>query len=142
MLIHRPSLNSDMALTLAKAATEIAKDRELRICVAILGAAGELLVFLRNDDAIPAAQLICQQKAKTALHFRTATQQLFERSLERPSLQSGFSNQPDIMLLPGGIPLFADGVCIGAIGVSGAKDYEDVEIAQAALRQTGLDSAL
>lgn len=141
MLIHRSSLNSDMALTLAKAATEIAKDRELRICVAILGAAGELLVFLRNDDAIPAAQRICQQKAKTALHFRTATQLLFERSLERPSLQSGFSNQPDIMLLPGGIPLFADGTCIGAIGVSGAKDYEDVEIAQAAIQQAGLNDA-
>ena len=31
----------------------------------------------------------------------------------------------------GGVPIFADGVCVGGIGVSGAKDHEDLACAHA-----------
>lgn len=140
MLIHRSNLTGATALKLAHTAIDMAKTRDLNICVAVIGAAGELLVFLRSDDVIFAAETLCQQKAKTALRFRKSTQGLFERTLECGFLKAGFSNQPDIMLIPGGFPVFEQGECIGAIGISGAMAEEDADIALQAITQVGLSA--
>lgn len=34
-------------------------------------------------------------------------------------------------MLEGGIPVIVNGVCIGAVGVSGVKAFEDAQIAKA-----------
>lgn len=36
-------------------------------------------------------------------------------------------------LLEGGVPILVDGQCVGAIGVSGVKSSEDVEIGRAGI---------
>jgi uncharacterized protein GlcG (DUF336 family) len=41
-------------------------------------------------------------------------------------------------MLEGGVPLMKDGQCIGAIGVSGVKSTEDVQIAKAGMAALGL----
>jgi uncharacterized protein GlcG (DUF336 family) len=44
---------------------------------------------------------------------------------------------PGILPVQGGVPIVADKVCIGAVGVSGVQSHEDEQIAQA-----GIDALL
>jgi uncharacterized protein GlcG (DUF336 family) len=41
-------------------------------------------------------------------------------------------------LLEGGVPIMADGHCIGAIGVSGVKSTEDAQVCKAGIAALGL----
>ena len=41
-------------------------------------------------------------------------------------------------LLEGGVPIMAEGQCIGAVGVSGVKSTEDAQIARAGIAALGL----
>jgi uncharacterized protein GlcG (DUF336 family) len=41
-------------------------------------------------------------------------------------------------LLEGGVPIVKDGVCLGAVGVSGVKSAEDAQIARAGIAALGL----
>ena len=50
-----------------------------------------------------------------------------------------FLSVPEIDgLLEGGVPIMADGHCIGAVGVSGVKSTEDAQIAKAGIAALGL----
>ena len=40
-------------------------------------------------------------------------------------------------LLEGGLPIMVDGVCVGAVGVSGVKSSEDAQIARAGIAALG-----
>ena len=44
---------------------------------------------------------------------------------------------PGILPVQGGMPIVADGTCIGAVGVSGVQSQQDEQIAQA-----GIDALL
>jgi uncharacterized protein GlcG (DUF336 family) len=44
---------------------------------------------------------------------------------------------PGILPVQGGVPILADGGCVGAVGVSGVQSHEDEQIAQA-----GIDALL
>ena len=41
-------------------------------------------------------------------------------------------------MLEGGVPVVVDGQCVGAVGVSGVKSSEDVQIAKAGIAALGL----
>ena len=48
--------------------------------------------------------------------------------------RTSFLSAPAISgLLEGGVPIMKDGVCIGAVGVSGVKSNEDAQIAKAGI---------
>jgi uncharacterized protein GlcG (DUF336 family) len=44
---------------------------------------------------------------------------------------------PGILPVQGGVPIVADGVCVGGVGVSGVQSHEDEQIARA-----GIDAVL
>ena len=49
-----------------------------------------------------------------------------------------FLSAPEIDgLLEGGVPVIADGHCIGAVGVSGVKSSEDAQVAKAGIAALG-----
>ncbi len=41
-------------------------------------------------------------------------------------------------MLEGGVPIMVDGQCVGAVGVSGVKSSEDVQIGKAGIASLGL----
>ena len=53
----------------------------------------------------------------------------------------GVGTRARLLTWAGGLPIFADGVCVGGIGVSGAKDHEDLACAHAALEAAGLSAS-
>ena len=113
-------------LTLNAALT---KARELGVPenIAVVDASGNLLAFARMDGARFFAQHSAISKAQTAASLRLATGQLPAQFGVDLALATGNRS----INLPGGLPIEADGVLIGAIGVSSGPDPDDVAVAEA-----------
>jgi uncharacterized protein GlcG (DUF336 family) len=86
-----------------------------------------LLYLARMDGALLGSVAIAQQKARTAVRFKCPTKD-FETALA-----GGATSLLKLDLLPyeGGIPIAANGVIAGAIGVSGGTPAQDGQVAQA-----------
>ena len=98
------------------------------IAIAVCGPEGELIAFLRMDQASPAAALIAQNKAYTAARDRKSTKQMgeFMNDNDRPP---AFWGDSGITGFGGGVPIVQDGKVIGGIGISGLTEEEDERIA-------------
>lgn len=133
---------TDIAPETARALVQSAIDHALRqgweVAVAVVDRNGLMVSFCRTADVTVPAIDFALDKAYTAATLRRSTQSFFERSQENPSLAAGVANRPRLMLWSGGLPLFHQGHCVGGIGVSGAKDFQDVECAEAAIAELGL----
>lgn len=110
------------------------------VAVAICGPEGELLSFLRMDEASPAASLIAQNKAYTAARDRKSTKLMgeFMHSANRPP---AFWGDPGITGFGGGVPIVEGNTVIGGIGVSGLSEEEDERICFEAIRTVYGDSS-
>jgi glc operon protein GlcG len=102
------------------------------IAIAVCGPEGELIAFLRMDQASPAASKIAQNKAYTAARDRKSTKFMgeFMHKFNRPP---AFWGDPSITGFGGGVPIVQDGKVIGGIGISGLTEEEDENIAYAAI---------
>lgn len=113
-----------------------AKARELGepSSLAIVDSGGNLLAFLRADDAGLATVDIAQNKAYTSAALRSPTGNWMEISQPGAPLygleRSG--NRPYV-LFGGGLPIIHEGRVIGGVGVSGGPVEADVAIAEAML---------
>jgi len=139
--ISRNDISPDAAQALVDAAIAHATSRQWEVAVAVVDRTGLLVAFRRTADVTVPAIDFAQDKAYTAATLRQSTKGFFERTQASPSLAAGLANRPRLMLWSGGLPLFDNGQCIGGIGVSGAKDFEDVECAEIAIASIGLSAS-
>lgn len=107
-----------------------ARERGIRVAVVVLDATFTLAAAQRLDGAYRSSVAVAQAKAHTALNFRTPTSALVERikSENKQALQAVDS---DLIFVGGGVPVVVDGVTIGAVGVSGGSEDEDIACATA-----------
>jgi glc operon protein GlcG len=110
----RPVLTQEDCLRICAAAEAEARRSKWIVAIAILDDGGHLLHFTRMDGATPANAAIAVEKGRTAM-----------------------LKMPGILPVQGGVPIIAEGTCIGAVGVSGVQSHEDEQIAQA-----GIDAIL
>ena len=130
----RPVLTLEDCLKIAAAAQDEARRNGWNVAIAILDDGGHLLHFARMDGATPANAAIAVEKARTsALSRRTSGR--WEQLVKDG--RTGMLNMPGILPVQGGVPIVADGTCIGAVGVSGVQSQQDEQIAQA-----GIDALL
>lgn len=130
----RPVLTLEDCLKIYAAAAAEARDNNWIVAIAILDDGGHLLYFARMDGATPANAAIAVDKARTAAISRRSSgkwEQLIKDG------RTGMLNMPGILPVQGGVPIVADGTCIGAVGVSGVQSQHDEQIAQA-----GIDALL
>ncbi len=104
------------------------------LAVAICGPEGELISFLRMDDASPAASKIAQNKAYTAACDRKSTKEMGDMMIAK-SRPPAYWGDSKITGFGGGLPIILDSKVVGGIGVSGLSEAEDVRIAEAALKK-------
>lgn len=112
----------------------VAKVRELGqpSCLAIVDAGGNLLAFLRVDDASFGTVEIAQNKAYTAAALRAPTEKWMEVTQPGAELYGlERSTSRPLVLFAGGIPIIDNGVVIGGVGVSGGPADTDIAIARA-----------
>ncbi|MCH4897988.1 MULTISPECIES: heme-binding protein [unclassified Pseudomonas] len=104
-------------------------DTALESCtgtVSVLDRGGNLLVTLRGDGIGPHNTVASQRKAYTALSTKTPTRLFAERARSNPET-ANLNTLDELLLLGGGIPLFAGKELVGAMGVAGSGGGEQDE---------------
>ncbi len=127
------SVSTQLAVTVAAAACDFAKHENLNICVSVLDRHGHPLAFQRMQGAPLHSIQIAEDKAFTAVSFGFATHLWQERLKENGHLRQALSQQPRLLMIGGGMPLICDHERVGAIGVSGASEQQDIACATAGL---------
>jgi uncharacterized protein GlcG (DUF336 family) len=140
MLHTLTSVSSDAAQGLADRAVARARQDGIGIAVAVVDAQGVLLAFRRMDGVAPPVVDFATDKAFTAATLRRSTAAFGERMTSAPAMTLGAATRARLLAWGGGLPILKDGRCVGGIGVSGAKDYEDVACAAEALAAMGFDA--
>jgi glc operon protein GlcG len=122
-----------MSITLAAARRVIAAletaamDQNMQVAAAVVDQGGWPVLQIRMDGAFPAAVDAALAKARTAALYRRPSSDFSKRVKEGMPL----AHLPHVVPLGGGVLLERDGVLVGALGVSGAR--EDTETALADL---------
>jgi uncharacterized protein GlcG (DUF336 family) len=100
--------------------------------IAVVDAGNNLTAFARMDGAWLGSIDIAKNKAYTARSFDMSTKDLAPLCQpNQPLFGIQASNQGQLIVFAGGIPLEAGGEIIGAVGVSGGSVEQDHEVAEA-----------
>jgi uncharacterized protein GlcG (DUF336 family) len=101
--------------------------------IAVVDAGGDLILHVRMDGAWRGSVDIAINKAFTARAFDIATAELAELATPGgPFYGIQASNNGKVMVFAGGAPVRADGVIVGAVGVSGGTGEQDTAVCEAA----------
>jgi glc operon protein GlcG len=116
---------------IAQAAEAEAQKQGWAVTIAIVDAGGHPLWLQRLDGASAISAHIAPAKAQTAALGRRESK-VYEEMINqgRPSFLSAPLLQG---MLEGGVPILVDGLCLGAVGVSGVKSSEDAQVARAGI---------
>ena len=124
-------LTIDDLRKIAAAAEAEARANNWAVTISIVDDGGHLLWLQRLDGAAPISAHIAPAKAKTAALGRRETK-VYEDMINNG--RTSFMTAPVLEgMLEGGVPILVEGCCIGAVGVSGVKSTEDVQIAKAGI---------
>ena len=114
---------------MAAAETEAVKNN-WAMAIAIVDAAGNLILFEKLDDTRPGSIAVAMSKARTAANFKRPTKALEDVVT---SGRSVFLAIEGLLPLQGGVPVTVDGKVIGAVGVSGGTAVQDEQVALAGI---------
>jgi uncharacterized protein GlcG (DUF336 family) len=128
-------LTLDDVKKIAAAAESEAKLHNWAVTISIVDDGGHLLWLQRLDGAAPISSHIAPAKAKTAALGRRESK-VYEDIINNGRFS--FLSAPVLEgMLEGGVPITLNGQCLGAVGVSGVKSTEDVQIAKAGIAAIG-----
>jgi glc operon protein GlcG len=130
---NHPKLTLEGARAVLAAAERRAADMRVAVDIAVADEGGHLLVFERMDDAKPSSISIAIVKAQASAVRRGETGPQMAGDKPNLPLTLGLAIASPALQIPirGSAPLFVDGEIVGAIGVSGATEDQDVEVARA-----------
>ncbi|XPV69562.1 MAG: GlcG/HbpS family heme-binding protein [Halarcobacter sp.] len=120
-------------------AIEKAEELNIKINVSVVDNKGLEMAFLRMEDAFIHSIDIAKDKAYTSASFGFPTDTWTTIFKSMPHLEQGFSNRERLVPFGGGLPIFENGIKIGAIGVSGGTEEEDIICAKYAIEKIGLE---
>lgn len=96
--------------------------------VAVVDTHGELMAFLRTDGCGLPPITIAQNKAYTAAREGIPSKLLGERSRDEGFPMTNFGELRYVSW-GGGLPVIVNGTVVGAVGVSGLPEAEDMRLA-------------
>lgn len=126
------SLSLNEAQAVVDAARAKADEIGVPMNIAVVDAGNNLTAFARMDGAWLGSIDIAQNKAYTARAFDMSTKELAPLCQpNQPLFGIHASNQGQLIVFAGGIPLSDEGAVVGALGVSGGSVEQDHEVAEA-----------
>lgn len=132
----KPFLTLEDVKKIAAGAESEAVANKWAVAIAIVDDGGHLMWLQRLDGTAPISSHIAPSKARTAALGRRETK-IYEDMINNGRFS--FITAPTLDgLLEGGVPIVVDGHVVGAVGVSGVKSSEDVQIAKAGIAALGL----
>jgi uncharacterized protein GlcG (DUF336 family) len=133
------SLTPESALKAAQAALADCRKAGYQVTVAVVDRAGLTQALLRDRFAGPHTLDVAQNKAWSAVSFKTNTTEL-EKATRPGTTMSGLRNVPRATAIGGGLMIEAGGSLLGGIGVSGAPGGEaDEACARAGIKAVADD---
>lgn len=109
--------------------------------IAVVDNGGHLLGFLRMDRAKVTSIQIAIDKAFTAAGTRKSTADYKAVGApDGPAFGIHVSHQGRFMIFGGGVPIFIEGECVGAVGCSSGSPEQDEQVANAGIRALEKDS--
>lgn len=127
------------AQAIIAAARKAAVKRKTQMCIAVVDSGANLKAFHRMDDAWVGSIDIAIKKAKTAVFFGMPTGQIGKLSQPGGPLFGIEHSNDGLITFPGGLPIVdAEGVLIGAVGVSGSSVENDHAVASAGVKVIGV----
>lgn len=134
--MHVTSKDAEAAI---KAAIKKAQSIDTQMCIAIVDSGANLKGFHRMDGAWVGSIDIAIKKAKTAVFFGMPTGEIGKLSQPGGPLYGIEHSNDGLITFPGGLPIVdAEGVMIGAIGVSGSTVENDHAVAAAGVKPIGV----
>lgn len=120
-------MTPETALKAAQAALKKCRDDGFQVAVAVVDRSGITQVVLRDRFAGPHTPSTAEDKAWSAVTFRTNTADI-ERVTQPGMQQSGVRHRPRVVAIAGAMIIEGAGALLGGIGVSGAPrgDLDDV----------------
>ena len=112
-------MSPGLALDLAQAALADCRRRGFQVAVAVVDRFGVVQVVLRDTLAGAHTPETAVAKARTAVSFRAATEEL-AAATQAGQINSAIRHIPGYVFLGGGVPVQAAGAIVGGIGISGA----------------------
>ncbi|MGF1636501.1 MAG: heme-binding protein [Cyclobacteriaceae bacterium] len=131
---QKPYLSLEDALKISAAAEVKAKKENWNVVIAIMDEGGHLISLQKMDGVQIGSVEVAQAKAKTSVFFKRPSK-AFEDMVKQGNVH--ISTLPNVCAVEGGLPIFIDGVIVGAIGISGVTSAQDGIIAAAALEGFG-----
>jgi uncharacterized protein GlcG (DUF336 family) len=123
-------MSLDDARRIAAAAEAEAMRNGWAVVIAICDDGGHPILLHRLDGVAPASTLIGPAKARAAALGKRETK-IYEDNINNG--RTAFLSAPLDGMLEGGVPIIVEGQVVGAVGVSGVKSSEDVQIAKAGI---------
>ena len=127
---NKPILTLEDAKRIAAAAEAEAKSNDWRVVIAVVDDGGHLLYLERSHDTQFGSVETAIQKAHAAAAFHRPTK------ASEDAVQSGrliHLALPGVIPAEGGVPLEIDGVVVGGLGISGARSFQDGQVAAAGI---------
>jgi len=126
-------LTLDGADSVVDAARAHASALDVAVVIHVCDPAGDPLAMARMDGSPKFSIEIARKKAWTAAAAEAATADLAAEFIGSPTLLHGVAgNVDELITVGGGVPIRVGGAVVGAIGVSGATEQQDHEIASTA----------
>ncbi|MCE9602716.1 MAG: heme-binding protein [Gemmatimonadetes bacterium] len=129
-LADTKALTAGAVKALLAQAEATARTNGWNVSIAVTDAAGDLLGFIKLDNASTGSVQISLGKARTAARFGRPTKVYADRILNDTLT---FLSVEGVVQLQGGLPIIVGGRVIGAVGVSGATSAQDEQVAAAAI---------
>ena len=126
---NRLSLTHQEAHKLLKVILDKLEEQQKGAAIAIADEHGELLAFIRTDGCPLPSIYNAMNKAFTSAREGIPSRQLGDAS-KKEQFPLTYFGELRYTGWGGGLPLIAEGVVVGAIGVSGLPEAEDMVLAQ------------
>ena len=132
--IQKYTISRSRAEAVIAAAAAKAEALGAPVAIAVVDESGVLKAFTRMDGASLGPVEIAPAKARMAACFGAPSgvfrEMMKDDLVAAVALSTALTG---VALLGGGVPITVNGAVVGAIGVSGGTEAQDIEIAQAAI---------
>ena len=136
-----PTLTMDLALQMIQGAIAYARERNLRMGIAVVDAHGNLVASVRMDGARFLTPETARAKAYASAAYGRPSAALMESYRENPAFWGslGSLGRP-IVPSQGALPIMLGGVQIGAMGCGGGTSQQDEDTVRAGIAAAGLQA--
>lgn len=124
-------MSLELALKMIRRGEEMAEKINIPMVITVVDEGGNVVALHRMDDSLLASISISYSKAYTAAALRSPTEEAAKSILPGEPLYGLQQTHPGrFCIFGGGIPIIANGRCIGGLGVSGGSVQQDMAVAQ------------